>query len=508
MKKKTSFKKRKVLFVLLGSLFVLSLSAWITGCKDDHGYPDVDGLSPVLTLTSDDIQTAAGRSITIEGVISDKDGISAIKLECPELNLDKTIDVIEIYEKPLETYELNYKFNMKRDEIRESFTIKVTVFDVGNRSVSQDMHVTMDGDFENPIFTLSPDKNVTVLIKSETKFNLRFSISDDRALDYLTIEIPGIEGFEPLRLDAKGENKFEFMQKIILPNKAQEYNVTVTATDKSGKQSIVKSVISVSEMPDFEKMYLADVATTEELNNDVFGVPMRIERTRAYQYKANYYCQKAGTEIFFLPQKSDFSPICFGLDPEDNSKLTDDPESAKPIVLEQANIYYEITFDTRKSTYNIKTYSIAEAIDPIPHKYGSTNLDTWGDGGSWLQEFYFGYMTSKPSQVQRFTQDNTNSHLFYLEEPLPLEAGTQMNFVIHNWHSDNWWNYCTWRVDNSTDPEIFGYYGKEAKYTNPAWTKPDHVGDNWAKPTVNVTGNYKLIFDAHLERAKLVRVTK
>ncbi len=47
-----------------------------------------------------------------------------------------------------------------------------------------------------------------------------------------------------------------------------------------------------------------------------------------------------------------------------------------------------------------------------------------------------------------------------------------MNFVIHNWHSDGWWNYCTWRVDNSAEPEIFGYYGKEAKYTNPAWTKP------------------------------------
>ena len=57
---------------------------------------------------------------------------------------------------------------------------------------------------------------------------------------------------------------------------------------------------------------------------------------------------------------------------------------------------------------------------------------------------------------------------------------------------------------NTDEPEIFGYYGKEAKYTNPAWTKPDHVSDNWAKPTVNVTGNYKLIFDAHLERAKLI----
>ena len=36
------------------------------------------------------------------------------------------------------------------------------------------------------------------------------------------------------------------------------------------------------------------------------------------------------------------TPICFGLDPEDNTKLTDDPETAKPIVLDEAGVYYEI----------------------------------------------------------------------------------------------------------------------------------------------------------------------
>ena len=139
--------------------------------------------------------------------------------------------------------------------------------------------------------------------------------------------------------------------------------------------------------------------------------------------------------------------------------------------------------------------------DPVPHAYGSTSLDTWDDGGSWLQEFYFGYMTGGPSDVKRFTQDKTNPHLYYLEESLFFDAGTQMNFLIHNWHSNGWWNYCTWRVDNSNEPEIFGYYGVHA---NPAWTVPNWVPDNWAKPTVNITGNYKLIFDAHLGRGKLV----
>lgn len=485
---------------------ILSIVLSVAGCNNEDGYPDVDGQNPILTLTTEHIQTAVGRSFTISGTISDKDGISAIKLECDDLNLKKTIDLIEIYEKPLETYDLNYRFNIQRDETGEQFTIKVTVVDVGGRLVTQDLLVTLDGDFEIPLFTLSPDKNVTVLIKAETKFNLRFSISDDRALDYVTIEIPGIDGFAPLRLEADGKKTFDFVERINLPNVEQEYNMTIKAFDKMGNESVANSVISVSEMPDFEKMYLADVGTVEELNSDVFGVPMRIERTGEYQYKANYYSQNAGTEIFFLPQKSDFSPICFGIDPEDSNKLTDDPDIAKPIILEQANVYYEITFDIRNSTFNIETYAISAAVNPIPHVYGSTSLDTWGDGGSWLQEFYFGYMTSGPADIKRFTQDGINPNLFYLEEPLFLEAATKMNFVIHNWHSHGWWNYCTWRVDNSTEPEIFGYYGKEAKYTNPAWTKADHVSDNWAKPTVTTTGDYRLIFDAHLERAKLVPV--
>jgi hypothetical protein len=356
----------------------------------------------------------------------------------------------------------------------------------------------MDGDFTAPLFTAAPDVAVTVLLKNQTKFNLRFAAEDDKALDYVDIAIPEIEYSR--RVTATGST-VSFNEAITLPSEVAIYNLTLTAVDKFAFTMEKTSVITVSEMPDFEKMYLADVATVDELNSDVFGVPMRIERTAAYQYKANYYCQRAGTEIRFLPQKSDFSPICFGLDPNDNTKLTDDPEIAEPIVLPEANVYYEITFDVMTSTYNSSTYSIAEAIDPVPHEFGSNNLDTWGDGGSWLQEFYFGYMTGNPREITRFTQDATNPHLYYLAAPLSLTAGEQMNFVIHNWHHDGWWNYCTWRVDNSEEPEIFNYYGN---YKNPAWTKPNGA-DNWAKPTVMQTGAYKLYFDAHLGRGKLVR---
>ncbi|MDR0394288.1 MAG: hypothetical protein LBH77_03925 [Tannerella sp.] len=497
-------KKRKLIFLMLCMPVITFFTGVFTGCGNDDGFADVDGQKPAMSLETEHIQTAAGRRFVIAGTVTDKDGIATIQLECAELYLNKTINLIEIYEKPLETYELRYGFNLQSNETGDRFTVKITVTDVGGRSVSYEVLVTMDGDFENPTFTVSPDKTVTVLIKSETKYSLSFSVADDRALDYVIIDIPGIAGFENRKVDAEGKRSFAFSEKIILPDRITDYNVRITAVDRKGNETVVNSIISVSEMPDFMKMYLADVATVAELNSDVFGVPMRIERTGAYRYKANYYCQRAGTEIFFLPQKSDFSPICFGLDPEDPTKLTDDPETAQPIVLDRANVYYEITFDIKESTYDVSMYTVEDAVDPIPHVYGSNSLDTWNDGGSWLQEFYFGYMTGNPEHVLRFTQDKTNPHLFYLDDPLYLEAGTRMNFVIHNWHSHGWWNYCTWRVDNSDEPEIFGYYGKEAKYTNPAWTKPDQVGDNWTKPVVNVTGNYTLIFDAHLERAKLV----
>jgi hypothetical protein len=467
------------------------------GCGDDEErFADVDGLAPTLSLTAAHVQTEIGREFLVEGLVEDKDGLRSVRLQNAGLNLDKTIDLITLYEELVYSYTLSYKFKTPKDQTGERFELLVTATDVGGRTAQNTVLVTMDGDFTDPIFQTAPDATVTVLIKDETKLNLSFIVVDDKALEDVDIAIPEIDYTR--NIPANGTT-VTFKESILLPSAAGEYHLTITATDKFSHAVTKESLITVSEMPDFPKMYLADVATTAELNSDVFGVPMRIERTAPYQYQANYYCQRAGTEIFFLPQKSDFTPICFGLDPDDNTKLADDPDIAQPIVLTQANVYYEITFDVQAGTYDIGTYSIASAIDPIPHEFGSISLDTWCDGGSWLQEFYFG-MAGGPGNVQRFTQDAGNPHLFYLED-IALEAGQQMNFIIHNWHSHGWWNYCTWRVDNAEDPEVFNYYGD---FKNPAWTKPK--GDDiWAKPTVKQTGDYTLHFDAHLGRGKLVR---
>lgn len=421
---------------LLGGIFLLALST-ASGCSEDVGFPDVDGKEPTMTLVTDHIESGAGHRFTIEGTLTDADGIASVNLQCADLYLNKTIDLIEIYGSPQESYELSYHYDLSQNELGESFTVKVTVTDVGGRSVSQDVLVTMDGDFENPTFTVAPSEVVTVLIKAETKFTLNFTVSDDRSLDYVTIEIPGVTGFDNFKVEANGNNTLEVSQLINLPSEVGEYNVTLTAVDMKGNQTVNKCTISVSEMPDFPKMYLADVKTAAELNSDIFGVPMLINHTGEYQYQARYYNKAAGTEIFFLPQKTDFTPICFGLDPEDSNKLTDDPETAKPIVLDEAGVYYEINIDVINSTYSMRTYSVSEATDPINYEYGTPCFDRWENGESYI-DFVIGWGSSPQDAGNHiFVQDENNPHLFYYPasgETWSLSAGEEMNFIISNYH--------------------------------------------------------------------------
>ena len=498
---------------LLCALFATGV--FVTGCSDDNGYPDVDGESPVVALKTSHIQSGAGHDFTIEGTLTDADGISAIKLQCADLYLNKTIDLIEIYGEPQTSYDLSYKFSISRDEVGEQFTVKVTVVDVGGRETSQDVLITMDGDFENPVFSLAPDKAITVLMKADRnpQYTLNFTVTDDRKLDYATIEIPELTGFETRTVSAEGQSSLTFKEVIVFPNVSQVYTINLAAYDAVGNSVTTTCSLTVSEMPDFEKMYLADVATDEELNSDVFGVPMVINHTGEYQYKARYYNKAAGTEIFFLPQKTSFTPICFGLDPEDSNKLTDDPELAKPIVLDTPNVYYEIDINVKQSTYSIKTYSVTEATDPINYEYGQL-CDMPRNEGEPQFNFYIGWGDSPQNAEEHlFVQDANNPHLFYYPatgSTWSLQSGEEMNFIISNYHPNGYWDQVEWRCDNSTDIEKFGYFSKANNVnpnwegTNRQWWDGSSVQDNWMKPVVTNGGNYRFEFDAHLGRGKIV----
>ena len=483
----------------------LSLAFLTTGCSDDDGFADVDGQSPTMSFDAHRIQTALGRDIMFTGSFADADGISTIQLQCPDLHLNKTIDLIEIYGEPQTEYNLTYTFAIPDETDQNSFTVGITVTDVGGRAVSDEYQVTLDGDFSDPIFTAFPDDSLTVLIKAETGCQLEFSVNDDRALKSVTIDIPGVEGFPRVITSFPSVNSYTFSERISLPSTPAIYDVMVTAVDTTLAEKTIADTchLVVQELPDFEKMYLAD---TQDLNSDVFGVPMCVDHVGEFQYRARYYNQNPNTEIFFLPQTSSFSPICFGLDPTDENKLADDPSISEPIVLTEANVYYEITFNTKEGTYAISTYSIADAQDPWNPDvltYGEQCFDLWGDGGEFI-DFTFGLTSTDPTGVKSFVQDAVNPHLFYSAEPLELEAGEEMNFIIHNYHTSSWWNMVRWCSISDKDLDVFGYYTQSGSQ-NPAYDGPTNTQDVWSKPIVTTTGSYRFYFDSHLGRAKLVR---
>jgi len=536
----------KLFQTCLATGLCLSAIAGLSACSDDD-WEDVDGANPQLQLVSVHERTEAGRSIKVKGQVADNDGISTIDLICHELNLKKRINLIEIYGEPLKTYDLDYDFKIQDAQQGDTFVIEVITTDIGGREDRQEVKVTLDGDFTYPVFTAAPDKEITVILKPTTAFNLQFTAEDNRVVDYVEIDIKNIsageegaqslEGF-PRRVDGNGTGKFDFAEKLALPSEEAVLLATITAYDREANEAphatSITSKINVSPLPDFEKLYLCDVASAAELNSDVFGVPMLIDHVGEYKYQARYYNEKAGTEICFLAQKTDFGPICFAPANDDPTQLGDDPNEVGRIKLDQAGVYYLINLDTYNRTFSLSTYSVADAIDPVMHMhYGQNDLNTWWetnpdkDGEIWWQEFYFG-PASGPGDVTKMTQDSKNPHIYYLEG-WTLEAGEQMNFIIHNWHSSGWWNFTTWRVDNSSDPDKFMYYGNyipstshyesnddyfQFKYGNnpdfdlSRWGdesyRKNFVPDNWVKPTVTVGGTYKFIFDAHLERARLV----
>ena len=516
------------LFLMTGLLAASTCAFWACG---DDGWGSVDGAAPVMDLSATHIKSAIGRTFTVTGTLTDNDGISNVKLYCPELYLNKTIDIIDIYGEPLKTYDLNYSFPVASTETGDNFKIEVTVTDVCGQQVTKEVLVTMDGDFEAPVFAAAPGSEVTLIMKARTNYNLNVTVTDDQGLDYLLVQIPGHETLnDGVTYACGGSKSFDYSERIAFPNVEQSYHLYLTVVDLEGKKTTKESVISVtSEVPDYANLWLADVATATELNADIFGVPQYVDHaidevtgdSIPYTYVARYYNEKAGTKVWFLGQKTDFSPICYGCDATDASLLSDDEEGMQAITLNEAGVYYKITINIKNYTMQTETYPVSQATAAFrTDLYGTDSFDVWGEG-SWLYNFTIGYLNSGPSGVVSFKQDQQNPNLFYLEEPLTFDADNNLqnndgeyntNFIIHNYHPGGWWDVVCYKPNSKEDPEFWPWWGNNSQLVTEGWTewagytKVRNSGDKWCKVPVPTSkfGKYRLYFDAHLERAKLV----
>ena len=553
---------------LLAVGLCISAFAGFTACNDDD-VKIVDGANPVVDTQAMQAWIEGGKDLFVKGNVTDNDGIKYIDIVCHDLLVNKRIDLVDIYGEAPTSYDLNYKIQTaERIEPKASYLLTLTVTDMAGKQTAQDITVRLDGDQTAPVFTAYPTGTITVLVYDgePATFDLNFTVSDNNAIDHIVIDLQDatdpadvftIDGF-PRTINVN-KSLYVHNETIGLPDdKERKLNITITAYDESVSEAshatAVKAVYNLSkDLPSDMNLWLCDVESAADLSKDVFGVPMIIDNIAPNVYEARYYNEKAGTSVCFLGQKGDFGPVCIGPSKEDSSVLGLGVATTNRFVLDQAGVYYKFIINTDTKEYEVSTYSIADAVDPVMHMdYGGWDLNTWDDWGvadPWWQEFYFG-PAGGPGDIRvRMEKDPNNPHI-YVAENWDLSAG-QANFIIHCWHSHGWWNYVTWRCDNSDDPERILYYGKAFR-TYPAGTytnrDTDFIGnedyfqyrfgdpekvaymypgastdwqeiynkwdmgsftqsytpDRWIKPTVQNAGKYKLIFDAHLERAKLV----
>lgn len=213
-------------FSLTAALFIL-----FTGCSNEEEYTDVDALPPTVTLTASNVKTEPGREFHLKGIIEDKDGIKSVNLKNEDLFLDKTIDLT--LDSLITRYELDYKFTTDKMLVGNEFPIRVTVTDVGNRTVEETVLVTMDGNFNAPAFVLAPDAEVTVLSKETTLLNLRFEVADDKALDYVEVSVPALNYSKRITEFTNNGKTLVFADPIALPKAIADYTLTLKAVDKA-----------------------------------------------------------------------------------------------------------------------------------------------------------------------------------------------------------------------------------------------------------------------------------
>lgn len=357
-------------------------------CSSDDDYPTVDGQNPTISLTSDLIHAEPGRTFNITGKISDADGIKSIRLKNEGMLLDKTINLLDIYKDSLlHEYNLDYAYTPADDWTdNSSFPLEVTVEDVVGKVSTANITIKGDGDFTFPVFTVAPSNKVNVM-KEDPTLLLNVAVSDNKSLKKLVIDIPGINKHDEVTLSG---TEYEYSEEYTFPSDDADYEMSIKVYDGMDNMTEQKSTIIVSDLVDFEKMYLADVNSPAELTSDVYGVPMLIDHVGEYKVE-------------------------------------------------------EYTPTTKKMTLNGSTtvdFNDGSGAQPAQICLAGKGYLPEG-GGEWT--------TNQNAGAFILNQDENNPYRLYRE--MNLKAGDEIEFTISQTHWWGWWPEPFWRFDGSDENE-------------------------------------------------------
>jgi hypothetical protein len=474
--------------LLLGAALALGVFA----CSNDEVAYD-DARAPEVALEVAELYSEPGRVFHITGAITDDVGVASIRLVIQEWALDKTISLRR--DTLVTRYELDYQFKMPADaDLSKNFSITISVTDVAGRVTSVEQLVNPNGDFDAPALDAPMPDTITVLLRPTTTLNLNFTMNDNKALAYVVVQSSDLNIYDSITaITDNGGKSYSYANSISLAAENAVYSFRIAAMDKLGNAMESLFAAKVSGLPDFAGLYLTDFLTKEELNRHLIGTALA-ERTAPYTYKIGYYAKAASTGgVYFIPQKTDLQPICFGADPAAAGTIATELPTSQPITFPEAG-YYSITINTLEGTYSIEKYTPTTAT---PYSYNEAFKAEFGFDlqlgitGAGFPEYPS--QSWSPGDAIPLETDAQNPYLLY--KVLDMEGDIQMTITA----KDDWSVHdcgCYW-IDPPHAPSWrIGQDGVACfagSCSNAGWT-------------VSTRTRYRFELDAHLNRALILKV--
>lgn len=289
--------------------------------------------------------------------MNDDLGLKSVRIQIPELSLDKTINFS--LDPLLTTYDLSYFFEVPADrEASEAFKVKLTITDVSDNSIDQDINLRLDGEFSAPAITMiTPKEGAVVLLSTSNKLPVNFVVNDDSGIDNIQIKCAALGIDETVQLTGSPQS-YTFNKTYTLPVTAAEYVLTITAKDKFAIPNMGTLNVNIVATNEYPAIYLCDQPKGTNLTTDAVGVPMYFHEKIGQDFEFKYYADKDNKEIYFLGQEADFAPHCFGLN--SSGGLIDDISSA-PIILSTKG-YYKIKVNPNTLAYTVTKYTPASKV--------------------------------------------------------------------------------------------------------------------------------------------------
>lgn len=444
----------KQIFLLLVSMTFLLL----TGCKDDNEASYPESSNPEIIVKRNELYSIPNRKFVIKADLKDDLGLKSLRISAPELSLNK--EIIFSTDTLVTTYELAYEFLAPADtKETDQFNVNLLLTDVSGNSISKELTLRLDGDFNAPgIRDLKPSDGSVIFKTEETNVNISFGVTDETGIDSVIVAIEELNIIE--KIEVGGTKEFTFNQTYTIPSVLATYEISITTVDNfvEPNRKSQKAYFSVTD--GLTEMYLADVPMGTDLTEDILGVPMYYHKKKDGVFTFKYYADRDNKAIYFLGQETSFEPHCFGGLGE--GKL-ENSSSAQPIVLPQKG-YYEIVVDGSAMTYTATPYT------PTSPVYDPAHITICGNGmklGGW-----------DPNNTDLLLSADTDNP-YRIGRMLEMTGGdVAMTITSPNWGSP-WW-----RLEIKGTITFLGggnplYKGKE--------------------------GMYKYIMDTELERAFLVK---